>query len=72
MRVVGRDKLEAFCSKFPDARRWLDAWLQEVESAAWTRPQDLRDRYATASFLSDGLVIFNVRGNNYRLEANLA
>ena len=35
-------------------------------------PQDVRNRYSTASFLSGGLVIFNVRGNKYRLEVHVA
>lgn len=72
MRVVGRDKLEAFCLRYPDARPWLEAWLQEAEGMAWTTPQDIRDRHAAASFLPGNVVIFNVRGNNYRPEVNVA
>ena len=72
MQIVGRNKLDAFCSRYPDARPWVEAWLQEVGGMSWATPQALRDRYATASFLSGGVVIFNVRGNNYRLEVNVA
>ena len=72
MKIVGRDKLEAFCSRYPDVRPWLEAWLHEVEGMMWTTPQELKNRYANASFLSAGRVIFNVRGNNYRLEVNVA
>ena len=72
MRIVGRDKLEAFCSRYADARPWLAAWLYEVEGMAWNTPQEIRDRYAAASFLAGNVVIFNVRGNNYRLEVNVA
>ena len=72
MKVLGRDRLELFCRRHADARRWIDNWLADVESAAWTSPRDVRQRYATASFLGGGLVIFNVRGNAYRLEAGVA
>jgi mRNA interferase HigB len=46
--------------------------LAEIESAAWASPHDVRKRYATASFLKGGLVIFNVKGNAYRLEVSVA
>jgi len=72
MKVLGRDRLELFCRRHADARRWIDNWLADVESAAWTSPHDIRQRYATASFVGGGLVIFNVRGNAYRLEAGVA
>jgi mRNA interferase HigB len=72
MKVIGRDRLELFCRRHADARRWIDNWLADVESAAWTSPYDIRQRYATASFLGGGLVIFNARGNAYRLEAGVA
>lgn len=72
MKVLGRDRLELFCRRHADARRWIDNWVADVESAAWTSPHDIRKRYATASFLGGGLVIFNVRGNAYRLEAGVA
>jgi mRNA interferase HigB len=55
-----------------DARRWIENWLADLESAAWAAPQDVRKRYATASFLAGGLVIFNVKGNTYRLEVSVA
>ena len=72
MRIVGRDKLDAFCSRHPDARTWVGAWLQEVAGMSWTTPQELRSRYATASFLAGNVVIFNVKGNSYRLETAVA
>lgn len=72
MRIVGRHRLDAFCSSYPDARPWVEAWLLETEGVSWTTPQDIKDRYATASFLPGNVVIFNVRGNNYRLEIHVA
>jgi mRNA interferase HigB len=72
MKILGRDRLESFYRKHADARPWIDNWLADVESAAWDSPHDIRQRYASASFLGSGLVIFNVKGNAYRLEAAIA
>ena len=72
MKIVGRSHLEAFCSRHGDARKWIEHWLSEVEVANWATSQDIRARYASASFLADNLVIFNVKGNRYRLEVTVA
>jgi mRNA interferase HigB len=52
--------------------RAIENWLADVESAVWTTPQDIRRRYASASFLPQGVVVFNVKGNAYRLEVSVA
>jgi mRNA interferase HigB len=62
MRIAGRERLEQFCRKHADARTWIEHWLADVETAVW----------ASASFLPDGVVIFNVKGNAYRLEVAVA
>ena len=72
MKVVGRDRLDAFASKYADSRGWIESWLSEVEAASCASPADVRKRYSTVSFLAGNTVIFNVRGNNYRLEVTVA
>ena len=72
MKILDRERLEQFCRKHADARKWIDNWLGDVETARWLGPQDISDRYAAASFLAEGVVIFNVRGNAYRLEVSVA
>lgn len=68
MKIAGRNLLDAFCAKHTDARSWIENWLSDAEAATWTKPQDLKDRYASASVLAGNTVIFNVKGNDYRLE----
>lgn len=72
MKLVGRNRLDAFCAKHPDARTWIENWISDVETAAWTSPHYMRGRYPSASFLGGGVTIFNVKGNSYRLEASVA
>ncbi len=45
----------------------LDAWLDEVKKAKWQNSADVRRHYATASIISADRVVFNIKGNNYRL-----
>ena len=72
MRVVGRETLDQFCSRHADARKWIANWTADVESSTWATPQAIKDRYSTASFVGGNTVIFNVKGNDYRLEVTVA
>jgi mRNA interferase HigB len=45
----------------------LDAWFDEVSKAVWTSSADVRRLYATASIVSSERIVFNIKGNDYRL-----
>ena len=68
MKVLGRKIVTDFKKKHADARTQLDAWIAEADEAIWSCQHDIKERYATASFLSGNRVIFNIKGNAYRLE----
>src|SRR6266849_4635870 len=72
MRVVGRIRLEEFASQHADVRAQLDAWLCEVEEADWKAPSDVKVRFPSASILSDERIVFNLKGNRYRLEVKFS
>lgn len=67
MRILGLTHVEKFKLRTPGARGVLDAWQKDVEAATWGTPQDIKNRYRSADFLSDNRVIFNIKGNSYRL-----
>jgi len=67
MDVLGRQALEEFKASHAGVRGQLDAWLAEAEEADWNSPLELKRRYPTASILSENRVVFNVKGNAYRL-----
>ena len=67
MRILGLLVLDDFKKSHADARGPLDAWRREVEEAEWQSPQDIKQRYRSADFLGDNRVIFNIKGNSYRL-----
>jgi len=72
MKVVGRKELERFAQKHADVRGQIDVWLAEVEDAEWESTTDIKSRYAHASFLANNRVIFNLKGNNYRLDTKIS
>ena len=66
MRVFNRSTVTAFGDRHADARQPLFAWFAEVEGATWAGPEDIKDRYASASILGNDRVVFNIKGNKYR------
>jgi mRNA interferase HigB len=72
MKVAGRIHLEEFTRQYSDVRSQVDAWLCEVEEAEWKTPADIKARYAHASFMSDNRVVFNLKGNKYRLDTKIS
>lgn len=72
LRIIGLRVLNDFCDAHADCREWIENWISDVESQNWKTPKEIKERYASASFLADRVVIFNVRGNNYRLEVQVA
>ena len=71
MRILGQSRLSDFSASHADARKWLTNWLADVKGSRWTNFHDIKEKYPSASFLANNIVIFNVRGNNYRLETQL-
>lgn len=53
------------------ARSQFDAWLDIVGRAEWRNPEDVKASYPKASILKAGRVVFNIKGNDYRLIARL-
>jgi mRNA interferase HigB len=68
MKVVGLKILDEFVNQHGDVRGQISAWISEAKEATWQMPGEIRARYATASFLSDNRIVFNIKGNRYRLE----
>jgi mRNA interferase HigB len=67
MHVIARKALREFWEQHPDAEGPLRAWHNEATKARWNSPQDIRARYAHASFVGADRVVFDIGGNRYRL-----
>ena len=70
--MIGKERLQKFREKHPDARSQLDSWIAEVESANWKMPHDLKVRYPKASILGKQQVIFDICWNKYRIWVEVA
>jgi len=71
MLVVGRHELSAFAKAHADARRSCESWLALTTAASWRRPHDVMAAFPRASIVRDGIVVFDIRGNDYRLAARI-
>ncbi|GHU27456.1 hypothetical protein AGMMS50256_07370 [Betaproteobacteria bacterium] len=67
MRVIAVRTLRQFWEKHPDAEFPLRSWLDEVRGAQWKQPADIKTQYRSASILKRNRVVFNIKGNDYRL-----
>ncbi len=67
MHIITRQKLIACWTEHPDAEDALTAWEKEAEHAHWKSPNDIKARYRSADFLPGNRVVFNIKGNHYRL-----
>lgn len=67
VRVIAKKVLRDFWSKHPDCEQQLKAWYQEAEKARWKSFNQLKKEYPSASILNDNRVVFNIKGNTYRL-----
>ena len=67
MRVISKKILREFWEKHVDSTQQLKSWFQETSVANWKSPKQIKKDYPSASFLADNRVVFNIKGNNYRL-----
>ncbi len=72
MRVIAISTFRAFWERHPDAEQPLKAWYEEVTCATWTQPTDIKAQYRSASVLKNRRVVFNIKGNDYRLIVAIA
>lgn len=72
MRVIAVSTLKAFWEQYPAAEVPLKAWLEEAQSAQWQQPADIKAQFGHASILKNRRVVFNIKGNDYRLVVAVA
>lgn len=72
MRVIAKRTLVQFYENHADAETPLLAWHDFVLKSEWKTPQDIKNDFATASFVGNNRMVFNIGGNNYRLVVEIA
>ncbi len=72
MRVIAVSTLRSFWQRHPDAEQPLKAWYEEARIANWSKPADIKAHFRSASVLKNRRVVFNIKGNDYRLIVAIA
>ncbi|MGZ5243177.1 MAG: type II toxin-antitoxin system HigB family toxin [Bacteroidia bacterium] len=69
MRVIAVGTLKQFWEQpeYADAEQHLRAWYAEAKRVKWTNSNDIKKQYRNASIVGNNRIVFNIKGNKYRL-----
>ena len=67
MRIIAKRALREFWERRLDAEKALSDWYSSVKRADWSTPSEIRESFPDASFVGGNRVVFNIRGNRFRL-----
>ncbi len=67
MRIISKKTLIEFWKIHADAEQPLKAWHAKAKLAEWKTSNDIKNDYRNASFVTNNRIIFNIKGNTYRL-----
>jgi mRNA interferase HigB len=69
MRIIKEKTLTDYCklAKYQQATESLRAWIYEAEFSGWGNANELKAKFRNASVISSKRVVFNIKGNDYRL-----
>ena len=70
-RVFSKRTIREFYEKHHDSKDYLETWFQTIKSSKWKKSSDIKSFYATVSILKNSRVVFNIKGNDYRLVAKI-
>jgi mRNA interferase HigB len=68
-RIFAKSTLRAFWEKHADSEQYLKTWYDTALSSDWKNPNEVKNTYANASILKNNRIVFNIKGNSYRLVA---
>lgn len=66
-RILAKSTLKTFWGKHVDSEQYLKTWYDTAMNTEWKNPNDVKETYANASILKDRRIVFNIKGNSYRL-----
>jgi mRNA interferase HigB len=70
-RIFAKSTLREFWKKYPETEQYLKTWYDTVKSSDWKSPAEVKETYINASILKGGRIVFNIKGNSYRIVAKV-
>ncbi|NOU20130.1 MAG: type II toxin-antitoxin system HigB family toxin [Bacteroidales bacterium] len=69
MGIVKEKTLTEYCklNRYKQAEESIKAWIFEVRFSTWNNANELKLKYGNASIINSKRVVFNIKGNDYRL-----
>lgn len=66
-RIIAKRTLKEFWEIHPDAEQYLKTSFDIAKTNSWKSPNDIKQNFANASILKNSRVVFNIKGNTFRL-----
>jgi mRNA interferase HigB len=71
VRVIAKRTIHDCIKQYPDAEKSLLCWFKEASESHWKSPNQIKRLYRSASVIPESRVVFNIKGNHYRLVVKL-
>lgn len=68
-RIFSKSTLRAFWENHADSEQYLKTWFDIAMNSDWKTPNDVKQTFVNASILKNSRIVFNIKGNSYRLVA---
>lgn len=70
-RIVAKKTIKLFWEKYPESKDYLTTWFETVKASTWENPAQIKEFYSTISILKNSRVVFNIKGNEFKLVAKI-
>lgn len=67
MRIIAKSTLEKYSEEYAEAKDALRLWHDDTKRATWGSPNDVKSYSASASVVGENRIVFNIKGNKFRL-----
>lgn len=71
MVVISKKAINEFSEKYPKSSEALLDWYKKTKEADWSSFNELKQTFNSADAVGNGLYVFNIKGNHYRLIARI-
>jgi len=67
VRIISKRKLIECWEKHPECKRPLTNWYNVSKKVSWENINQVKDTFPYVSILSNSRIVFNIKGNDFRL-----